>query len=233
MEIQLAVAKIGKYAASESGDSFEMIERPHGGLSFVLVDGQRSGKSAKAISNVVARKAISLLADGVRDGAAARAAHDYLYTHRRGKVSATLNILSVDLDSNSVRLACNNPAPAYILSSAGLELVGAESEAVGVRPQTRPVISEYTLAGGLTFVICTDGLLHAGERKGARMDIPAALQSLETQAPSDARHWADELLSQALALEDGRPGDDISVLVLAVGEGKRDDVRRLSVTLPI
>ena len=74
MEIQVAVSKINKYAASESGDTLEMIERPHGGLSFVLVDGQRSGRSAKAISNIVARKAISLLADGVRDGAAARAA---------------------------------------------------------------------------------------------------------------------------------------------------------------
>ena len=47
MEVQFAVAKIGKYATSESGDTLEMIERPHGGLSFVLVDGQRSGKSAR------------------------------------------------------------------------------------------------------------------------------------------------------------------------------------------
>jgi hypothetical protein len=49
MEFQVAVAKVGKYASSESGDTLEMIERPGGGLSFVLADGQRSGKSAKAI----------------------------------------------------------------------------------------------------------------------------------------------------------------------------------------
>ena len=36
------VGKIGKWATSESGDTLEMIERPHGGISFVLVDGQRS-----------------------------------------------------------------------------------------------------------------------------------------------------------------------------------------------
>ena len=76
MEIIVAVAKISKYATSESGDTLEMIERPHGGISLVLADGQRSGKAAKRISNIVVRKAISLLADGVRDGAAARAAHD-------------------------------------------------------------------------------------------------------------------------------------------------------------
>ena len=72
MELQFAAAKISKYATSESGDTLEMIERPHGGLSMVLVDGQRSGRAAKAISNVVARKAVQLLSEGVRDGAVAR-----------------------------------------------------------------------------------------------------------------------------------------------------------------
>ena len=61
MEAHIAVSKIAKYATSESGDTLEMVERPAGGVSFVLADGQRSGRSAKAISNVVARKAISLL----------------------------------------------------------------------------------------------------------------------------------------------------------------------------
>ena len=73
MEVQVSVAKVKKYATSESGDSVEMIERPHGGFSFVLVDGQRSGRSAKVIANLVARKAVTLLGEGVRDGAAARA----------------------------------------------------------------------------------------------------------------------------------------------------------------
>lgn len=76
MEVQLGAAKVAKYAAGESGDSIELIERPLGGVSAVLVDGQRSGRSAKIISNIVARKAVSLLGEGVRDGAVARAAHD-------------------------------------------------------------------------------------------------------------------------------------------------------------
>src|SRR3989337_1546397 len=115
MEARVSAAKVAKFASAESGDSLEMIERPTGGLSFVLVDGQRSGKSAKAISNVVARKAISLLADGVRDGAAARAASDYLVTYRAGKVLATLNILSIDIQSQSMVVTRNNPAPVLLI----------------------------------------------------------------------------------------------------------------------
>src|SRR4030067_3469930 len=97
MEIKLAVAKINKYASSESGDTVEVVERPNGGLSVVIADGQSSGRGAKQVSNQVVRKVISLLSEGVRDGAAARAASDFLYTERKGKVSSTLNIASVDL----------------------------------------------------------------------------------------------------------------------------------------
>jgi len=85
MEIEVAVAKVGKWATSESGDTLEMIERPQGGLSFVLVDGQRSGRAAKAISNLVARKAISELAEGIRSGP--RSPRLSLYLQRRQGLS--------------------------------------------------------------------------------------------------------------------------------------------------
>src|ERR1044071_7179023 len=110
MEVQIAVAKVNKYAVSESGDTLEVVERPGGGLSVVLADGQCSGRGAKAISQMVVRKVIGLLAEGVRDGAAARAASDALYTEKQGKVISTLNIASVDLHSRTIVLTRNNTA---------------------------------------------------------------------------------------------------------------------------
>ena len=102
MEVQIAVAKVRRYATSNSGDTVEVVERPQGGVSLVLADGQSSGRGAKWISTLVARKVIALLAEGVRDGAAARAASDSLYTERSGRVSATLNILSVDMQTRTL-----------------------------------------------------------------------------------------------------------------------------------
>ncbi len=115
MEIQIAVSKIKKYATSASGDTVEVIERPQGGLSVVLADGQSSGKGAKWVSTFVVRKVISLLADGVRDGAAARAASDSLFTEREGKVSASLNIISIDKHTKTMVITRNNPAPALLV----------------------------------------------------------------------------------------------------------------------
>ena len=52
MHLSVAASKINKWAVRESGDTLEMIERPRGGISFVLADGQSSGEAAKAISKV-------------------------------------------------------------------------------------------------------------------------------------------------------------------------------------
>ncbi len=234
MEARIAVAKVPKYAVSESGDTLEMVERPAGGLSFVLADGQRSGKPAKAISNVVARKAISLLAEGVRDGAAARAAADYLYTYRRGKVLATLNILSIDLASQTMVITRNNPAPVLLIRQGEVQVLDERCEPVGARWGIRPAIREIPLNLGLIAVVYTDGLTSAGERQGSPMDVVAEVNNLlltgTAPVPED---WSQALLARALELESGRPRDDISVLVAAIVEGMGDRTRRLSVRVPL
>jgi serine phosphatase RsbU (regulator of sigma subunit) len=234
VEIEVAVAKIGKWATSESGDTLEMIERPHGGFSFVLVDGQRSGRAAKTISNLVARKAIQELAEGVRDGAAARAAHDYLYTYRRGKVSATLNILSVDLISNTLVLSRNSHCPIIVITPTdGLRLLDEPSEPVGVRRGTKPQITELPLAAGTMAVVYTDGLETAGARSSCVYDIPAVVQKMTAEDGVSAQDLADGLLGQALELDGGRAHDDISVLVVQILERSGDGVRRLALRVPL
>jgi len=232
MEVRIGVAKINKYASSESGDTLEVVERPGGGLSVVLADGQRSGKSAKRISNLVVRKVISLLAEGVRDGAAARAASDYLYNERQGQVLATLNILSIDLISRTLVLSRNNHAPILIARKKKIECLDGESQPVGIYRNTRPEINQIPLEAGLTVVVYTDGLVHAGVRSGKEMDVIECLETMlsESHTPQSI---ADGLVQKALELDQGRPADDISVVVLSVIPRQGDDVRRMSLRLPI
>jgi len=235
MEIEVAAAKIGKWATSESGDTLEMVERPHGGFSFVLVDGQRSGRAAKAISNLVARKVISELAQGVRDGAAARAAHDYLYTHRSGKVSATLNILSVDLITNSLVLSRNSRCPMIVVTSeTGIRSLDEHVEPIGVRRGTKPSITELPLTAGTWAIVYTDGLERAGSWSSPVLDVAETTASLLEDGEATAESLAGALLDHALKLEDGRPRDDISVLVLHVADRRREhEVRRLRLRVPL
>jgi serine phosphatase RsbU (regulator of sigma subunit) len=233
MEVQIAVAKVNKYATSESGDTLEVIERPNGGLSVVLADGQTSGRGAKAVSQMVVRKVIGLLAEGVRDGAAARAASDALYTDKKGKVICTLNIASIDLHSGTIVLGRNNPSPMFVCRDMNLDKFDSESIPLGTSRDVRPSITELELEPGLMIVIYTDGLVHAGARRGRPMNTEEVLQSmLEDQDPSP-QEIADTLLAHAVILDENRPADDISVLVIKVSTRNGDNVRRMSVRLPI
>jgi serine phosphatase RsbU (regulator of sigma subunit) len=234
MELEIAVAKVGKYATSESGDTFEMIERPQGGLSFVLVDGQHHGRGAKEISNLVARKAVADLAEGVRDGAVARAAHDYLFTYRQGKVSATLNIVSVDLVTRTIVLARNNHCPTLVVAPSGFRILDQPSNPVGIYARTKPNMTELPLEAETVIVVYTDGLTSAGEFNGRQLDVPALVQDLTAYGLPDAQRIADSLLAAALEADDQRPSDDISVVVLAVtNEVVPDGARRMTVSAPL
>ena len=233
MEVQIAVSKINKYASSESGDTVEVVERPNGGLSVVMADGQSSGKGAKWISTLVVRKVITLLSEGIRDGASARAASDYLFTERKGKVSATLNIFSIDLQTNTLVITRNNPAPVLLAMGDQIKSLEEESKPIGLYRDTRPWISELPLEPNLIAIMFTDGLIHAGSRQGRQMDIKTVLQCFSEEEACSPQEIADTLLSQALQMDEGRPVDDTSIVVLRVSNYVGDLARRMSVRLPL
>jgi serine phosphatase RsbU (regulator of sigma subunit) len=233
MEIQIGIAKTSKYAVSESGDTLEVVERPNGGVSIVLADGQSSGKSAKAISSMVVRKVISLLADGVRDGAAARAASDYLYTEKAGKVTATLNILSADFQTGTLVITSNNPTPIFVSHHGVIDCLTLSTSPIGTNRNIRPAITELALENEITIVMYTDGMVYAGDRYGQSLDICTMLDSLLEDQDPPPQQIADILLAHAIQLDQGRPNDDMSVVALKVVAADTDQIRRMSVRLPV
>jgi serine phosphatase RsbU (regulator of sigma subunit) len=234
MQVRIAAAKVGKYATSESGDTLEMVERPHGGLSLILADGQRSGRAAKAISNIVARKAVALLGEGVRDGAVARAAHDYLFLHRGGKVSAELHIVSIDMVSRTLVISRNSHCPVIVVKNSQLSLLDEPSYPIGIYRGTKPVITELPLEPEMHLIIFTDGILEAGGQSDRRLDMVTLVPELLAAYFGDPQTMADALLKRAVVADQGRPRDDVSVLVMAVTTaGEKDSVRRLSVSFPL
>jgi serine phosphatase RsbU (regulator of sigma subunit) len=234
LEVQVAVAKINKYASAESGDSVEIVERPHGGLSIVVADGQRSGHSAKAISNIVVRKAISLLAEGVRDGAVARATHDYLYSERGGKVSAELNIVSADLRTHTLVISRNARCPSLLRIDEEFVWLDTPADAVGVHPNTKPAITELPLVPNMALIVFTDGVWGAGAVTGHVIDLPAIVEQADVDGACPAQTLADAILDAALELDHGRPRDDATVLVVKlVSQVDDSGIRRLIARFPI
>jgi serine phosphatase RsbU (regulator of sigma subunit) len=234
LELQVAVAKTPRHSAAESGDTLEMIERPGGGFSLVLVDGQGSGRGAKTLSNLVATRAITQLKDGARDGVVARAAHDYLYTYRMGQVAATLNILSVDFQTSSILMSRNNPTPFYVIDPGGVYVHAEPSSPIGLHPMTKPQIVELPVRPYTYVVLFTDGLLKAGERYGEDLEIGNFLAGWRATEGGSAQALTEALLARALDHARGKPSDDISIVTLAALPARTDErVRRMHVSVPM
>lgn len=234
LTVEFAIAKTNKYASRDSGDTAEVVERPGGGLSVVVIDGQGSGAAAKLLSNALSSKSVALLKEGARDGVVARATHDYLHQYRGGQVSATLDIVSVDLVSQTVLTCRNNPCPLVLRDEAGVRLIPSQSGPIGPHRHTRPEVSQFPLAAGLSLLVLTDGVVNAGQRAGAPLDLCAAVRGLG--ADMTAAELADGLLAAALVADQDRPGDDMTVVALRISQADhagRPLIRRLGVTLPL
>jgi serine phosphatase RsbU (regulator of sigma subunit) len=127
----------------------------------------------------------------------------------------------------------NNPAPALIAKNEEIGVLDEESLPIGLYRGTRPVINELALEEGLTTVVYTDGMVHAGSRYGQSIDVVTGLLALLENEDPSPQFIADSLLENALTLDRGRPSDDISIVVLRVMSRTGDEVRRMTVRLPL
>jgi serine phosphatase RsbU (regulator of sigma subunit) len=234
LSIEIAISKTHKYASRDSGDTAETVERPTGGLSVVLVDGQGSGQAAKSLSMMVSSKAVTLLKEGVRDGAVARGTHDFLHAFRHGKVSATLDIVSVDLASSTVVVTRNSGVTYYIVrDDDGHRASESVSGPIGLYRHTRPAVDQFEFRPGLQIIVFSDGIATAGIRSGKPLN-PTAFAQEHFNASSNVQEMTDALLQAALDADDGRPSDDMTVVALALTERETGQpIRRQYVSVPM
>jgi serine phosphatase RsbU (regulator of sigma subunit) len=233
LTIDIAIAKTNKYASRESGDTVEIVERPGGGMSVIMADGQGSGRAAKTLSMLVTAKVTALLKEGVRDGASARAANDFLFAMRHGQVSATLDILTVDLKTGTVVITRNGDTACLISSIDAAQVVHGAERPLGTHARTRPWTAELPVAAGMRIIVISDGIVHAGNRNGReRLDL--AEISARICAGASAATIVDLVLAEAIERDGNKPRDDMSVVALTLEEHKEATlVRRMRAEVPL
>ena len=219
MEIKIGLARTAKYATEVCGDTCDVIERPHGGLSAVIADGQGNGLSAHHTSSWVVNKATQLIADGARDGAVARAVHDYLYAMKDKKVSCTLTVVSADLDTGTAVISRNSNCPVIVRTEEYESVYDESVEPIGVNRHMKPLMYEIPLEAGMLIVSYTDGIAHAGKKRtGHPADFRKILEIIRQNPAEDVSFIARSIMDYALTLDADKASDDMTVLVMGVTE---------------
>lgn len=230
MLVNVSIAKVNKYGQRIGGDTAEIVERPLGGVTGIIVDGQGSGKSAKVISNSIVGKITNLISDGARDGAVARAVQDYLFTIKGGKVSATLTMISLALDTQSIIISRNSHCPVIVIDSEREIIFEEQVQPLGFYKFSKPLIKELPLKIGMTIMAYTDGLMGAGKKYNNPIkngDIINILRETIT-----TQNKADKILDLALQLDQQKPNDDITIMVMETSE-QESIIRKINATFPL
>jgi len=233
MELRIAVSKIDKYGISDSGDTVEVIERPNGGISIVLADGQLDGKASKKISTMVTHRVIGHISEGVRDGAAIRASSSSVFNEFNGKVSSNLNVISADLQTNTIIISRNSPIPVFLVSDDSVDCLTAESEPIGKRVDIQPTIVELQIKPGMAAIAFSDGAYYVGRQGQQKPELCTTIEALIEEQELYAQDIADFLLNRAIRMDEGRPKDDMSIIVMSVLPKSTDKIRRLNVTMTL
>jgi serine phosphatase RsbU (regulator of sigma subunit) len=227
--IDIGITKTNKYASRESGDTVEVIERPGGGITIILADGQGSGRAAKTLSQIAVGRAAAMIKDGVRDRATAAGVSDHLLAYRHGQVSASLAMLSFDLRSREISAVRFGDGALWTRDGQGRLETQPDGPAAGLYPGAEPGCVEWPLEAGWMAVLCTDGILASGKRAGLEMlDLRSALERMGLA--SSAQDAADSLLAEALERDGHRASDDMTVVVARLlADDSEPVIRRMSV----
>ncbi|MEA3326994.1 MAG: SpoIIE family protein phosphatase [Chloroflexota bacterium] len=233
MEIRIAVSKFNKYGIGKSGDTVESIERPNGGISVVFADGQINGKNQKSISTMVSHRVIDHISNGVRDGAAIRATSSRLFSEYDGSIKADLNVVSADLQTNTIIISRNNPVPVFLINGGKIDCLASFSESIGTRADITPTIVELEIQPNMAIIAFSDGVYNAGQRTLNESEIRTTIEALIEGQEPPAQELTDFLLHRAIRLDEGRPKDDMSVLVMQISPQSSDQIRRMNVSMTI
>lgn len=222
LRLYVGVAKLPRFGVSVSGDSVDLVERPRGGLSLIVADGPGNGGAAKRVSSMVVARTGALLAEGVRDGAAARSAHDLLFASREGRVSCALTIASADVAEQALVVTRSGDAPAFacqadeVTTTRHTTRLADDVTPLGFGRFSRPSVTVLPLCAGTLLLAGSDGML-APERLGSAVGLEDRLVALvERTPPRAARTLAAEVMHAVLTATAGRPRDDVTVVVMGV-----------------
>lgn len=234
MELRIGFSKLAHYGKKGSAESVDVVERPEGGgYSIILCDGTLNKIESKAVSSFVLNTISGLITDGVLDSTAIRATSDQLYTKYGGMAQSLLNIISIDLFTDTIVISRNNPYPIYYYEREKFYEWRNDSSPIGTAKHIHPSITEIPIKNGGIVAAASDGLFKAGHLYGQEISLPMLVNSMvEDDNNTDVQQIADFIMSQAMLLDQGQPQNDMCVMILRISAETNTAVSRVNYQFP-
>jgi PAS domain S-box-containing protein len=203
------------------GDFYDLFQT--GGRGWTVVMGDVCGKGPDAAA-VTALARYTLRAAAMRERLPSRALavlNEALLRQRDDRRFCTVAYAYLEKLDEGARAGIStggHPLPLLLRADGSVEPVGAPGTLLGVVPDPSLEDQAVTLAPGDSLVFYTDGVIESRTNSHGVLDERRLAELVATCAGRDPDAIATRIEEAAVMSQNGRPKDDIAVLVLRVAE---------------
>lgn len=204
-----ALASETKMGSSVSGDSHSAMRLSGDKFMFAVCDGMGSGDQAKSICET----SMSLIENFYKAGFSSElvlSSVNKLLAMQKTEVFSALDVCVLDLKNGLGDFIKMGSPSGYILSDQECKIVSAGALPLGVIDGAQPVTQKLVLSDGDTILLFTDGVADSFSNDQEISDF------LKNNYSSNPQIVVDKLLEQALANNNGRALDDMTILAVKV-----------------
>ena len=187
-----------------SGDATGECRFPDGRICFALSDGMGSGKTARQESEAAIRLLFRLYHAGVRKELVYENVNRMLMAQNETEMYATLDAVSIDLNSGEAELLKYGAPPSFLLRDGQVSAITGEALPCGILAEAKPSVIRIRLKRNDRIVLCSDGVQDV---------LPEGMEAAIRAVADDPKKTGDALLR----LAQSRGGsDDMTVMVIRV-----------------
>jgi stage II sporulation protein E len=216
--LQIGLARVAKGGSWLSGDSYRMMELPHGKIALALSDGMGFGAHAQAHSSAALQLLAQWLTAGEAEAMALRAVNASLAARTRTDMYATVDLVIMDSYDGRTTWIKSGCTPSYIIRGSDVRIVVAHNLPVGILSDIdiEPVqmcVQDADMIVMMTDGVCDDKEGLVGKAGQHQRSIAHVLRFMCAKQPQEI---ADALIDEAIAACGGSIGDDMTVVVAKV-----------------
>lgn len=203
------IAHAAKDGSSASGDTHSVLRIGPNRFLVALSDGMGSGEYAESVSGATLALIESFYRAGMSGELILGTVNKVLSINTEDSFTA-LDIGVVDLTSLRADFIKFGAPYGFIITEDGIRIVEGNSLPLGILEDLKPEIHSTDLAPNNMLVFFSDGISDAYRSSSEMIDF------LRTLPAKNPQNLADEILSHAIALENGAKKDDMTVLCVRV-----------------
>jgi stage II sporulation protein E len=212
--VTVGVAKLPKHEGKVSGDNYSFVSNGGGKYIIALSDGMGSGQKASTQSRATITLLEQFMESGFDKDTAVNFINSILILKSSDESFSTIDLSVIDLFDGEVEFVKIGAAPTFIKESAKVESIRSTTLPAGILSNIEMELVHKKVENGDFIIMTSDGVFDAF--KGSENNERALVKFLQDIESANPQHIADSILNEAYEICNGKPGDDMTVLVAKI-----------------